>query len=165
MQTLTVRFTTKWPYNPASWLIAHATGSRKWSHVMAIVGDTVYESVIFYRENGKLKTGVRKVPIDVAMRGVVGFVDMTVPVPNLKDSVEWAERMVGRKYDFFGAIGLPFLASDDWANDNEWWCSEFVFMMLGTGDQWVLDPNEKKRVTPNDLFQCNFIKSNFVNLR
>jgi len=167
MDTITLRFTTKWPYNPVSLAVARLGGSRDWSHVIAIVDNMAYEATMLYFQDGNIlrpRSGVRKVTVDVAIHGVKAYRDMNVPVASLQDSIAWAQQMEGKKYDFAGALGLPLLSSDDWADDSKWWCSEFVFMMLGVGGNWVLDPAEKKRVTPNDLFQCNYKKSAIVRL-
>jgi hypothetical protein len=42
--TVTLRFTSRWPYNPVSLLIATFTGSRFFSHVVAIIGERAYEA-------------------------------------------------------------------------------------------------------------------------
>lgn len=94
-----------------------------------------------------------------AMRGVARYQDMYVPVPDIEQCIRFGEEQHGKVYDFAGAFGLPFLQSDNWADDSRWWCSEHTFALIGSGGLWMLDPAEKKRVTPNDLRQCNYPKS------
>ena len=151
---ITLRFTTKWPYNVSSWIIARAAGSNQWSHVMAIVGDTAYEATMLH--------GCRGVPVDVAMHGVKCYQDMIVEVPDIEKSIQWAKEQIGKKYDFAGAFGIPFCASQDWNDDRKWWCSEHNFMMLGAGGLWVMDKNQYNRITPDDLYKCNYVKKQVV---
>ncbi|MCG2585521.1 hypothetical protein [Massilia sp. TS11] len=157
MDTITVRFTTRWPWNPISLAVARLTGSRQWSHCMLIIGTEAFEASMTH--------GCRVVHIDEAMRGVVAWRDMLVPVPNLAAALAFGYAQNGRPYDWAGALALPLLASEDWADDRSWWCSELVFSMLGAGGTWVLDPTEARRVTPNDLHQVNYPKGAIIRAR
>jgi hypothetical protein len=154
MDIITVRFTTKWPYNPTSPIIARLAGSKQFSHSMNIIGDTTYEATMLH--------GCRAVPVDVAMQGVAVYQDMYVPVPNLEAAVQFGLDQAGKGYDFGGAFGLPFLESEDWSDDSKWWCSEHNFMQLFKGGTALFDPNVVKRVTPAHLLMCNFPKSKVV---
>lgn len=154
---ITVRFTTKWPWNPASLVIARCSGSRFFSHVVAIAGDRAYEASMTH--------GCRATTVDQVMKGVVQYQDMTVWVPDLEKAIAFGEEQSGRGYDFWGALGIPFLASDDWNDTSTWWCSELVFALLMAGGAILLDPAEAHRVTPNDLFQCFHPKLQRVDLR
>ncbi|KQQ86899.1 hypothetical protein ASF77_19635 [Massilia sp. Leaf139] len=87
---------------------------------------------------------------------------MEVEVPDIGAAVAFAEGQGGKPYDFAGALALPLLKSDDWGDDSRWWCSELVFAMLMAGGRTLLDPAEKHRVTPNDLYQCFFPKSQLM---
>jgi hypothetical protein len=151
MDIVTVRFTTHWPWNPTSLAIARLGGSREFSHCMTVIDGWAYEATMLH--------GCRAVPLETAMAGVAMYQDMQVEVPNLAAAVQFGKDQVGKKYDFAGAFGLPFLASDDWSDWSKWWCSEMAFMQLGQAGLWLLDPDERARVTPNDLHQCNFTKS------
>ena len=124
---------------------------------MLIVGGTAYEATMLH--------GCRAVPVEVAMKGVVGYQDMLVPVSDLGKAVEFGKNQIGKPYDFAGAFGLPLLMSDDWSDWSKWWCSELTFMQLGAAGNFVLDPAEKTRITPNDLHQCNFEKTPFVRIK
>jgi hypothetical protein len=148
---VTVRYTSRWPYNPGSLLIGAASGSPELlSHVMAIIDGRAYEATMTH--------GCRAVPVEVAMKGIVRYQDMPVWVPDLDDAVKFGEAQDKKPYDFPGAIGLPLLQSEDWADTGKWWCSELVFALLMAGGTVLLDPDEAKRVTPNNLRQCNYPK-------
>jgi len=149
--TVTLRFTSRWPYNPVSLAIASLTDSREgFSHVMAIIEGTAYEANMLH--------GCRAVPVEVAMAGMVRWQDMPVVVPDLDAAIDFGRAQDGKPYDWPGALGLPLLRSQDWADDGKWWCSELAFALLMAGGTTLLDPQETKRVTPNDLRQCNYPK-------
>ncbi len=154
---VTVRFTTKWPYNPTSPIIARLGGSKIWSHSMGIIDGKAYEATMTH--------GCRAVPLGEAMRGVARYRDMSVPVPNVEAAIAFGEDQDGKGYDMAGALGLPLLASEDWADWTRWWCSELTFMQIGMAGTWLLDPTEQKRVTPDDLHQCNFPKSEIISIK
>jgi hypothetical protein len=150
----TIRFTTRWPPNPASLVIARLGGSRLFSHCMTIIDDIAYEATMTH--------GCRVVPIDVAMHGVSKYQDMYVPITDKAGALAFGLAQDGKGYDFAGVFGLPFLASEDWADDSKWWCSEHVFMMLGAGGVWLFDSNVCKRITPAHIIMSNFKKSEVV---
>lgn len=157
MSIVTLRFTTQWPYNPASPVIARLTGSPVWSHVVTIIDGLAFEATMLH--------GCRVVPVSIAMKGVSRYQDMKIEVPDINSAMKWGLYQDGKGYDFAGAFGLPFLMSEDWSDDRKWWCSELCFRQLGEGGLWLLDPAEHKRVTPNDLHQCNYPKSEIVVLK
>jgi hypothetical protein len=151
---VTLRFTSRWPYNPLSLVIAMAGGSRFFSHVFAIAGGKAYESSMTH--------GCRSVDVPEAMQGIVRYQDMRVEVPDIDAAIRFANDQDGKKYDFAGALAIPLLKSDDWSDESRWWCSELVFAMLMAGGVNLLDPDEVHRVTPNDLFQCFYPKSELM---
>ncbi len=157
MDIVTVRFTTKWPWNPVSPVIARLSGSKVWSHSMNIIGKEVFEATMLH--------GCRVTDQRTAMKGVVAYQDMYVAIPDVKAAVEFGHAMDGHGYDFPGALGIPLLASEDWNDDDRWWCSELNFKQLGVGGNWLLDPAEHTRVTPDHLRMCNFPKGQVVRLR
>ncbi|RJF99007.1 hypothetical protein D3871_11180 [Noviherbaspirillum saxi] len=118
---------------------------------MSIIRGRAYEA--------SMSHGCRAVDEAVAMQGVAYYQDMYVPVPDIDAAIEFGERQHGKDYDFPGAFGLPFLQSENWQDESKWWCSELNFAQIGAGGLWLLDPDEKTRVTPNDLRQCNYPKS------
>jgi len=151
---VTLRFTSRWPYNPMSLAIATFTGSKFFSHVVSIIGDRAYEASMTH--------GCRACSVDQVMDGVVRYRDMHVEVPDIDAAIAFGEAQHGKPYDFAGAVGLPLLKSDDWCDDGKWWCSEVVFAQLMAGGANLLDPDEVHRVTPNDLFQCFYPKSELM---
>jgi hypothetical protein len=157
MNTITLRYTSHWPWNPTSPIIARLGGSRDFSHSMTIIDGTAYEATMMHR--------CRVVPVNTAMRGVAVYQDMFVPVPEIEKAIKFGEGQDGKGYDFAGALGIPLLASEDWADWSKWWCSELSFMQIGTAGTWMLDPNERTRVTPDDLHQCNYPKGPVIRLR
>lgn len=156
MNNATLRFTTHWPYNPVSWLVARLGGSRLFSHCMLIVDGMAYEANMLY--------GCRCVPVDEVMRGVVAYQDMPLNIPNLDACLEFGNKQIKKRYDYAGVLGIPFLYSDEWSNDSSWWCSELNFMMLLNGGLTMLDPDINKRITPEDLRMCNFQKSEIIHV-
>lgn len=157
MESLTLRFASHWPYNPTSPIIAVLGGSTHFSHVMTIVDDMAYEATML--------NGCRVAPLDVAMKGVASYQDMIVPVENVQLAIHWGMRQAGKGYDFAGAIGIPFLMSDDWADSSKWWCSEHALMMVLAGGTKMIDINFAKRVTPQHLLMCTYEKAAVVNLK
>lgn len=151
MQTLIIRFTTKFPPNIGSVIVARASGSKQFSHCMVVVNGRAFEASMTH--------GCRVVPVNQAMDGVAYYQDMEVPVLDLSQAVDFGLEQDGKHYDWLGALGIPFLASEDWADDSKWWCSELVFAMVMAGGNFILDPKTKKRVTPQDLLMLNFPKT------
>ena len=109
--------------------------------------------------------GCRVVPVHVAMQGMTRYQDMEIPVPNMATAEGWGWEQQGKGYDYFGALGIPFLMSEDWGDWSRWWCSELCFMQLCMGGNYLLDQSMQKRVTPQDLYNCNYQKSPIVTLK
>jgi hypothetical protein len=149
-----VRFTTRWPWNPASLLVARFTGGKQFSHTMLIIDDRVYEASMVH--------GCRVVDEATAMAGVVAYQDMLVTVPDRAACIAFGQAQAGKPYDWGGALTLPLLASERWQHSGRWWCSELTFAQLGAGGVWILDPDERTRITPNDLHQAAYPKSPLV---
>lgn len=146
-----IRFTTHWPPNPMSLLIAALSRSYKFSHCFLIIDGTAYEST--------MPKGCRFGPVERAMRGVAYYQDMPVHIPNIEAAIKFGIRQDGAPYDYLGALGIPFLKSDDWADSSKWWCSEHTFAMAAAGGLILLDPEVTHRVTPEHLRMCNITKS------
>lgn len=148
---VTIRFTSRWPYNPISLAISVLSGSRElFSHTMAVIEGRAYEASMTH--------GCRAVSEVAAMAGIKRWQDMPVWVPDLDAAIAFGEKQDGHGYDFAGALGIPLLMSEDWADHSKWWCSEHNFALLMAGGTFLLDPAEARRVTPNDLRQCNYPK-------
>lgn len=148
---VTIRYTSRWPNNPISLAIALLSGSRElFSHTVAIIADRAYEASMTH--------GCRACPLEESMQGIKRWQDMPVMVPDIDAAIAFGEAQDGHGYDYAGALGLPLWKSEDWADDSKWWCSEHNFALLMAGGTVLLDPAEKRRVTPNDLRQCNIPK-------
>jgi len=149
---VTVRFTSK--QHPGSRLLALLAQSEQFNHCMLLEGGMVYESVCW--------VGVRYVPPCVSMRGVKIYQDMQVEVPNLEGMREFLRAQLGAGYDWPGALGIPFLRSDNWQDPARWWCSELIIAALAAGGLYVMDFSELERGTPNDLYQYPAPKAELV---
>lgn len=148
---VTIRLTSRWPYNPISLAVGVLSGSRQFSHAMAIIGRRAYEASMF--------EGCRADTVDQLMAGVAVYRDMEVWVPDLYAAIEFAEAQIEKGYDWAGAIGIPLTYSEDWGDDSTWWCSELVFAVILAGGTRLFDPAVMKRVRPIDLHMCDYPKS------
>lgn len=157
MNKITMRFTSKWPPNPTSPIIARLGGSTLFSHTMNIIDGRAYEATMLH--------GCRVVDLSIAMQGVAVYRDMYVPVPDIDASIKWGKEQEGKRYDYAGAFGIPFLMSEDWSDESSHWCSELDFVQVLKGGTTMLDPEVFKRVTPAHLLMCNYEKSPVIRLR
>lgn len=154
---VTVRLTSRWPYNPISLAVGVLSGSRQFSHAIAIIGDRAYEASMTH--------GCRTGTIDEVMQGIVVYRDMPVWVPDLDAAAAFAEVQVGKRYDWPGAIGIPLTYSEDWSDDSMWWCSDLVFAIVLAGGVRLFDPDVMKRVRPIDLHMVDLPKGPIMRRR
>ncbi|MFC5548206.1 hypothetical protein [Massilia aerilata] len=147
---VTVRLTSRWPYNPLSLAIGIAAGSRQFSHAIAIIGDRAYEASMTH--------GCRAGTIEELMEGVAIYRDMPVWVPDVDAARAFAEAQVGKGYDWPGAVGIPFTYSEDWSDDSCWWCSDLAFAIVLAGGVRLFDPGVMKRARPIDLHMADYRK-------
>ena len=161
---VTVRLTSRWPYNPISLVVGVLSGSRQFSHAIAIIDDLAYEASMTH--------GCRAGTVAELMEGVVVYRDMRVWVPDLDAAITFAKAQCNpaapaapKKYDWAGAIGIPLTYSEDWADDSRWWCSELVFAIVLAGGARLFDPAVMKRVRPIDLQMCDYPKTALVCLK
>jgi len=148
---ITVRLTSRWPYNPISLAVGVLSGSRQFSHAIAIVEGRAYEASMTH--------GCRAAAVDVVMEGIAIYRDMQVWVPDIDAAIAFAEAQAGKGYDWPGAVGIPFTYSDDWSDDSCWWCSDLVFAIVLAGGTRLFDPAVMKRVRPIDLHMVDYPKS------
>jgi hypothetical protein len=148
---VTVRLTSRWPYNPLSLAIGIAAGSRQFSHAITIIGDRAYEASMTH--------GCRAGTVDELMEGVAIYRDMPVWVPNIDAAQAFAEAQIGKGYDWSGAVGIPFTYSEDWSDDSCWWCSDLAFAIVLAGGTRLLDPDVMKRARPIDLHMADYPKA------
>lgn len=148
---VTIRLTSRWPWNPLSLFVGMASGSRQFSHAVALIGDRGYEASMTH--------GCRAGTVDELMAGVVVYRDMHVWVPDLDAAIAFAEAQVGKGYDWAGAVGIPFTYSEDWSDDTRWWCSDMVFAIVLAGGTRLFDPAVMRRVRPADLQMVDYPKT------
>lgn len=158
---VTVRLTSRWPYNPISLAVGVLSGSRQFSHAITIIGERAYEA--------SMSHGCRAGPVPEVMAGIVVYRDMQVWVPDLQAAIEFAETQCDpdppaapKRYDWAGAVGIPLTYSEDWADGTRWWCSELVFAIVLAGGTRLFDPDVMKRVRPIDLQMCDYPKSELM---
>lgn len=158
MDIITVRYTSRWPPNPVSPVVARLGGEKIFSHTVNIIDGLAYEAAMFH--------GCRAgIPVDEVMKGVAVYQDMYVPVPDKAAAIAWGKKQHGADYDYAGALGIPLLMSEDWEDESSWWCSEFGFRQIWVGGTLLLDPDVHRRVTPAHMRMCNFPKSAIIRLR
>lgn len=158
---VTIRLTSRWPYNPISLAVGIFAGSRQFSHAFAIIGDRAYEASMTH--------GCRAGAVDEVMQGIVVYRDMRVWVPDLEAAIQFAETQCDpdppaapKKYDWAGAVGIPLTYSEDWADGSRWWCSELVFAIVLAGGTRLFDPDVMRRVRPIDLQMVDYPKSQVI---
>lgn len=151
---VTVRLTSRWPYNPISLAVGIFAGSRQFSHAIAIIEGRAYEASMTH--------GCRADTVDVVMKGIVVYRDMRVWVPDLDAATAFAEAQAGKGYDWLGAVGIPFTYSEDWSDDSKWWCSDLVFAIVLAGGTRLFDPAVMRRVKPIDLHMPDHPKTPVV---
>ena len=151
---VTVRLTSRWPWNPLSLAVGVASGSRQFSHAIAVIGDRAYEASMTH--------GCRAGTAEELMKGIVVYRDMPVWVPDIDAARAFAEAQIGKGYDFAGAVGIPLTYSEDWTDDSKWWCSDLTFAILLAGGLRLFDPAVMKRVRPIDLHMADYPKSQLM---
>ena len=154
---VTVRLTSRWPYNPISLAVGVCAGSRQFSHSITIIGERAYEASMTH--------GCRAGTVDQLMASIVVYRDMPVAVPDIDAAQAFAEAQVGTGYDFAGAVGIPLTYSEDWTDDSKWWCSDLTFAILLAGGLRLFDPAVMKRVRPIDLHMPDYPKGPVVRMR
>jgi hypothetical protein len=155
---VTVRLTSRWPYNPVSLGVGLCSGSHEFSHALALIDDRGYEASMTH--------GCRPGTEAELMEGIVVYRDMRVWVPDLDAAIEFAEAQCDpdppaapKRYDWAGAVGIPLTYSTDWASDERWWCSELVFAIILAGGTRLFDPDVMKRVCPIHLHMADYPKT------
>jgi len=148
---VTIRLTSRWPYNPLSLAIGIASGSHEFSHTITIIGDRAWEASMTH--------GCRAGTVNELMKGIVRYRDIQVWVPDIQAAIDFGDAQAGKGYDFIGAVGIPLTYSTNWADDGKWWCSEMSFAQVMAGGTELFDPAEMSRVRPCDFLLCTHPKS------
>lgn len=68
-----------------------------------------------------------------------------------EDVVKFFEPLLGKHYDFLGALGIILGTKDD---DNKWFCSEIAAHCLNLPDAWRYHPNLLFALTSNGVMKC-----------
>ncbi len=154
---VTVRLTSRWPFNPISLAVGVLSGSRQFSHAIAIIGERAYEASMTH--------GCRADAVDVVMDGIAIYRDMPVWVPDLDAAIAFAKAQCEplapakrKKYDWAGAVGIPFTYSEEWSDASCWWCSDLLFAIVLAGGTRLFDPDVMRRVRPIDLHMVDLPK-------
>lgn len=131
---------------PGALIVRMFDGMRQWSHVAGLIDD---EYVI---EAVATRGGVVITPLtDVIRRSSESiFVDRSVPDKDAGDA--WARGTVGGKYDWLGAMGMPW--NRDWQHDDRWFCSEHEAAWLSACGLRLFRPGTRG-VGPNDVYANN----------
>ena len=158
---VTVRLTSRWPWNPLSLAVGVCAGSRQFSHSITIIGDRAYEA--------SMVRGCWAGTVEQLMEGIVVYRDMHVIVPDIDAARAFAEAQCAppppakpKKYDYRGAVGIPLTYSVDWADDGRWWCSDLTFAIVLAGGTRLFDPAMMKRVRPIDLHMVDYPKTELM---
>lgn len=123
--------------HPYSYLVRLRYQSR-WSHVGIIIGDEVWEAAD--------KIGVQPIPL---AKFIERYGESRVEVHEALALPGWKERALsqrGKEYDFWGAAGIGF-GTRKWADDDKWWCSEYMGYVLGT-----VRKERIERLSPEHIF-------------
>lgn len=126
METITIVF-TKRTWNPLSWLIRWAMPRSRFylsrsSHCLIRDGDYMIEAT--------MRHGVRRTPLEVAMKGQTQVASVTYFVPDATAGLLWARQQVGMSYDFSGALGIAIAPDRDWTKEGWWFCYELAAATL-----------------------------------
>lgn len=126
MDTLRAIFTRR-DFNIASlgirWMVPRSRlAIAESSHVLAVDGDHAIEAVMLH--------GVRRVPLDVALRraSIVSVVDYQVP--DARQGLAFGRSQIGKGYDYKGAAGLGLSPDRRWQDPQNWFCYELFAAML-----------------------------------
>jgi hypothetical protein len=121
------------------------TGMARWSHCGIIDGDEVVEATA--------RHGVVATPIDEFKARYTETEVVTYEVPNPENGMKFARDQKGKRYDWLGAVGVPFRLSfrKPWYDISKWFCNHLVeATLLAAGRQrWRFT---KKSVSPMETY-------------
>jgi hypothetical protein len=98
----------------------------KTSHAIIVDGEYGIEAKMLYLDGWKVKTGVRRVLLDVALKGATIINDIEYAVPDANQGLSWAREQEGKPYDWKGALGLFISPFRNWNEDDSWYCYELA---------------------------------------
>jgi uncharacterized protein YycO len=118
-----------------------------WSHCALVDGDAVIESVA-------LKGGVVRTPLSDLLARSSAWMIVSVPCPDARSAIRWAEVTLGDRYDWGGVLSIP-ARTRSWDSQARWYCSEHCARALSVGGTSVLTPG-MHGVTPSHLAQLTY---------
>ena len=99
-------------------------------HAVVVDGDYGIEAKMLYLDGYKVKTGIRRVPLTIALSGATIVNDIEFDVPDVEAGLVWARLQVGKPYDWTGALGLWLAPDRDWQEDDSFYCYELAAMTI-----------------------------------
>lgn len=126
-----------------SWVLRTFLFSE-WSHCGTIIGDCVIEATSNH--------GVVLTPLTEFKNGRT-WVIVEFPVPDEEAAIKALLNEVGKRYDWLGLFGIPFLRN--WQKEDSWFCSELTSYGLESGGLPCFRYS-KWRITPRDLWNLPF---------
>ena len=149
MTAVTVRFTTKG--HIGSRIAACLAEGAQFNHCMLIYKCVAYETLPWI--------GVRAVPVESAMRGVVCWQDMEIDVPVVEAMRSFIHDQIraGAGYDWPAALGMPFRRAHQWEDPARWWCYELTVAGARAGSCQLIERG--KPITPNSVYSSKWPKS------
>lgn len=150
MDILTILFVKRTGFNLSSMFIRWAlpVSRFKWaraSHSIIVCGDYAYQATAFH--------GVTKTLLKDALLKYTLVAKKDFEVLDINSGINWLENQVGKKYDFWGAIGLAIKPDRLWAEEDKWFCHEFCAAALqAAGRKLFIDTGY---VTDNCLIIAN----------
>jgi hypothetical protein len=126
-------------------LIRLFTGMARWSHCGVIDGDMVIEATALH--------GVVATPIEAFKARYSETETVAIECPNPGNGIRFLRDQLGKPYDWFGALGVPFRVSfrKPWYDTGRWFCNHLAEGGLFAAGRlrWRLS---KKSVSPMETY-------------
>jgi uncharacterized protein YycO len=120
-----------------------------WSHVGIVIPNTYGPDWVI---EARAVHGVRRITLDQFMKDSSKYELRDVEVPNAQAGYDWAYKQIGKKYDYWGVVGLAF--NREWQEDDCWWCSELAeACIVQAGRTRFYD--DIRRITPEHCWMVN----------
>jgi len=123
------------------------------SHSLIVDGDYAIEAKMLFLDNGKIRTGIRRVLLSEALVGATIIKDVSFKVPYAEAGLIWARAQVGKPYDFKGAFALFLVPNRNWQEDNSWYCYELVAAAIHNSGRKLF--NDLGHITGRELLGVN----------
>jgi len=131
-----------------SWFIRFVTWSE-YSHVDIVLHDQFLIGAI-------APDGVVLHNIDDRLAMASKALVMELPVQSFDDAKNFALSQVGKRYDWWGVIGIGL--KRNWQDDDKWSCAELAAAAAKHAGQKPFDSKFYHRITPQHLLMLNFEK-------